>query len=735
MSKKNKTKLSTVTIVSISILLIGLTGVLSYISVNSIKYLGKHAIAISRTSTRENTMVLFLEMTRRTAGAYSTYFNAVDDFVEILAVRVKEVLTNSTSHDQATSKRVELSTFGNHDYYTIKDSQEFNCFYFGESPERGFVKKQIESIITLNPLLKRIYEASLTYFVALWIQTKDNVYYEYPRYYGYEKINGSAMKKYFEDLLSEYLREQGDIEKKAVWTKPYRDILGDLNIDAYKFVYDDKGDFLAAVGIDLDFTKIQQTIINNSLFSDRHNSTSNEMRSIYNKMEGFIFIVDDEGSIIAFPGKYSELLSLPGIEYDKLKEYPDKLQVSLKESLNSNIRDIAGEIGKNKIGVRNLDLKGENYIIAYSKIVETGWVLCFATLEKSLMTSIESTKKAIHYTEDRMSVRFIIISLLFLVTFIILAVLFFKYYILKPLHRIRSRAKDIGAGDFDISLKESGFAEISDLSVTVNNLTKELKLYTRNLESEVKQRQSIETELEIAGKLQNSVLPKITDEFVSDKFEIYAKLIPAKEMSGDFYDFFYVNEDTLCIVLADVCGKGITAAFYMSMAKAIIKETCLKAESMDIGKIVEKINNTLNDSVKKKPMFLTMYLVFYNIKTGIITYTNAGHGVYAGVDCIGNVSFHGEAHNSFVGFFGDIEYGSSKVKLKSGEVFALYTDGITEACNKNDDLYGNERLKEIFEANCKQKLPDIGDSIFKDVIKFQSGNQNDDITLVMLKRK
>ena len=735
MNKYQKPKLSTVTVVCISVILLGLTLTLSYTSINAIKFLGKHSIELDTKSTRDNAKLFFLEITRRTAGAYSTYLSGVEDFVNIISTQTKELLTGNIKNMRTKDDLIKFQKYKDYGFYVQSGEKRYHCFYFGDEKGLPAADSQIDNLVSVSSLLKTIFDENTFYFVCLWIQTASRIHLEYPGYYNYKNINGNSMRKYFENIFSEYLTVKDNLSSNIIWSKPYKDISGKINLDAYKFIFTDDGEFLASVGIDLNFDKLVNTMTNNSLFSDKHSALSDNIKSSYNNMEGFIFIVDKDGSIIVFPDEYSDLLSLPGIGYSKLKEYPDKLTVNLNESLNPNVQNLAEKIKNNEIDVNTVSLKRDNYIIAHKSIPATGWVLCFATLEKSLMTSVEETRMLMNYTKDKMIKRFIIISLIFLIFFIILTALFFRFYLLKPLSKLLEKVKKMGKGHFDISLSETGFAEIADLSITFNSLSRQLKDYTKNLEKEVKQRQSIETELEIAGKLQDSVLPKITDEFVNDKFELYAKLIPAREMSGDFYDFFYVRHDTLCVVLADVCGKGITAAFYMSMAKAIIKEACLKSDSQDTGKIVKKINEILINTVKKKPMFLTMYLLFYNIDTGKIIYTNAGHHVYAGVDCRGNVSFKGDAHNSFVGFFDNIEYSCSEIELKPGEIIALYTDGITETCNKNDDLYGDERLGEMFESTYKENLSDIGDFIFEDVSQFQSGDKNDDITLVMLKRK
>ncbi len=605
-SNRKKLKLSTVVIICISLFLIGLTVTLSYTSVRSTKLLGRNAISISKQSIQENAKIFFLEITRRTAGAYSTYLNSVEDFVDILAIQLKEQFAKKNKKNKIPGK---LEQHYNPDLYTQIDNEAYNCFYFGNKSELASAEIQLNQILSVFSLIKAIYHENSVYFQCIWVETSQKIHFEYPKYYEYKKINAESMNKYFKFIFSEYPGTKMSPSKKAVWTKPYKDISGKMNLDVYKMIYSDNGEFIASIGIDLNFSKFLSTITNNSLFSDVHQSLSEKIKSAHNKMEGFIFIAHRDGSILAFPNKYSNILSLPDMGYSKLKKYPDKLTVNLSESQNRDIKLIAEKFKKIDHEAENISLYGEEYIIAYSIIPTTNWILCFATKEQSLMSSVEETKKAIIITENKMTNKFIIISILFLFLFILLAVFFFKYYLLKPLYLIRNKIKEIGEGNFNTSLREEGFEEIADLAITFNNLTKELKDYTNNLEHEIKQRQSIETELEIAARLQTSVLPNITEEFINSKYELYAKLIPAKEMSGDFYDFFYISNNTLCLVAADVSGKGITAAFYMSMAKAIIKEECLKSTSVDTGKTMTRINRTLCNSVKT-PMFLTMYLVF-----------------------------------------------------------------------------------------------------------------------------
>ena len=734
MTSHKKISLSAVAIIFITLLLIGLAISLSFVSIDSIKYLGKHSVELDEKNTRDNAKIFFQEITRRTAGQYSTYFKGVESFVDITATQLRKILLSP--HNQVSTEIVQnydLSKTKENFFYELKNQKEYSCFYFG--PQKGLYKAevQMEKLVEMSALIHTIYSLSPQYFVCLWLQTRNKLYLEYPQYSAYAKVEEKALKEYFDDFDTEYETVSKTSHPNFIFTKPYKDITGEVCLDVYKYIYTDDGEFLAAIGIDLDIEHILNTILKNSLFTtlDQNPHLSQNSGNI---MEGFIFLVDENGSIIAFPEEYSALLELPKIEYSRLQVYPDMLEINLNESHNANIRKLGKELSSNFRGIKNFNLGNDEYIIAYNRIHGTGWVLCFATKEISLMESVIQTKQTVTKTEYSMIKKSIYISLIFLILSIIIAVLFFRFFLLKPLYHIREKVKEIGAGDFEVSLPETGFIEISELSITFNGLSKELKTYTENLAKEVKQRQSIETELEIAGKLQDSVLPKITDDFINDKYELYSKLIPAKEMSGDFYDYFYIKENVLCAVLADVCGKGITAAFYMSMAKAIIKEESLKATDLDTGKVVERINNTLQNSVNDQPMFLTMYLIFYEIDTGKITYTNAGHHEYILLDKQGKVSFHGEAHNIFAGSFGNIEYQYSEYTLKPGEAIILYTDGVTEAFNQNSIMYGNERLKNTLEKLSKNPISEIIDKTIENIQTFQADDRADDITFIMLRR-
>ena len=736
MFKKHKIKLSTLTVCWLSIILISLTVTLSVVSVKSIASLGDHAIQFDHKHTREDAMIFFLEIARRTTESYSNYFAEIANLLNILSNQVRNKLLEIPDSPQKKNGLIKINKCEKHDLSIEKTKKNYSAFYFGNENYLLKAKQQIDKFSSLLPLFNDICNGNI-FFDCLWIITSDQLQFQYPHHHDFTKNSKEASITYFNNIFSEFPKNNKDKQPKSgvIWDFPYKDLSGELNIGAYKHIFDNKGDFLASVGIDMEFERTANGMVSTNLFADYHKyDLSGELKSTRNKMKGFIFIVDKNGYIIVFPNKYSSLLSLPKMEYSMLKEYPDKLKVNLKDSRNKDIKQLAKDIKNNDIGITTIKLMGEYYLIAFNNIESTSWSLCFTIREKPLMLSATKTKTIMGSIQKEMHYRFIAIAVFFLLLFILIAIFTFRFFHLNPLQKIRNKVKKIGEGDFNITLDETGVAEIAELASTFNVLTRELKEYTQNLENEVKARQTINTELEIAGKLQNSVLPKITEEFIRKEFDFYTKLIPAKEMSGDFYDFFYLKKDILGIVMADVSGKGITAAFYMSMAKVIIKEACLTAENLDTGKVCEKVNHILSNSVKT-PMFLTMYLMFYNIKTGKIIYTNAGHHDFLKIDQKGQVSCMGAKDNDLIiGFVDDHKFSSKEFYVEPNDTIILYTDGITEAIDSNDIFFGEEKLIEIVKENATSNINKIGETIVQEVLNFQSGSKFDDITCVILKR-
>lgn len=241
----------------------------------------------------------------------------------------------------------------------------------------------------------------------------------------------------------------------------------------------------------------------------------------------------------------------------------------------------------------------------------------------------------------------------------------------------------------------------------------------------------IGAELELAEKIQTDMLPTIFPTFSEQKeFDLYASITTAREVGGDFYDFFMIDDDHLVLVIADVSGKGIPAAMFMMTAKTTIKDYALTHGST--SEIFTIVNDRLCEN-NKAEMFATSWIGILNIKTMVLQFTNAGHNypilMRKGKPC----EFLTDKHGLFLAGLDGTQYGQSEIQLYTGDRLLLYTDGVTEAHSKENTVYGDDRLKKVLNDTANEKGEIVLSSILDDVNRFAEGaKQFDDITMTIL---
>lgn len=284
-------------------------------------------------------------------------------------------------------------------------------------------------------------------------------------------------------------------------------------------------------------------------------------------------------------------------------------------------------------------------------------------------------------------------------------------------------------GAFDFITKPIDF---NDLEITINKTHEEI-MSVRNWIAEHDQLVSIQNDLTISGEIQRSILPKKFPPFPDEpNFDIYASMVAAKEVGGDFYDFFMIDQQRLGFVIGDVSGKGISAALFMAVSRTLIRATGLKGES--VSECMRYVNNLLCKE-SFSCMFVTVFYGILNTQTGEIEYVNAGHnppyvltenGIKK-VDLTDGIA---------LGIVNDFSFQSKKIQLKNNDNLILYTDGVTEAFNWDEAAYSEEKF-EIFLTDSKSlEIDQIIKNSFDDVFEFVDGApQSDDITLLGLSFK
>ena len=276
--------------------------------------------------------------------------------------------------------------------------------------------------------------------------------------------------------------------------------------------------------------------------------------------------------------------------------------------------------------------------------------------------------------------------------------------------------------------------EIEVLAESFDDLSKKVKKYIEDITAITKEKERISTELELARKIQADMLPNIYPPFPErSDFDIYAKMRPAKEVGGDFYDFYLIDDDHLGMVIADVSGKGVPAALFMMMSRILIKNYALMGYSP--AKILEMTNNTICMN-NKEDMFVTVWYGVLEISTGKITASNAGHEFPVIRKANGDFEVFKDEHGFVIGGMEDMTFDEYELTLEKGGMLFVYTDGVPEATNASEEMFGIDRLVSSLNENKSNDVPTTLDHVTACVDKFVGGaEQFDDLTMLAVTLK
>lgn len=274
--------------------------------------------------------------------------------------------------------------------------------------------------------------------------------------------------------------------------------------------------------------------------------------------------------------------------------------------------------------------------------------------------------------------------------------------------------------------------EVENLSHALKRMERDINGYIENLTHVTAEKERIGAELSVATHIQASMLPCIFPAFPNRReFDIYATMTPAKEVGGDFYDFFLVDDDHLAVVIADVSGKGVPAALFMVIAKTLIKDHTQSGKPPE--EVFTEVNRQLCEA-NDENLFVTAWMGVLEISTGKLVYVNAGHNP----PVIGRKNGETEFLRSRPGFvlagLDFTKYRAGSLELMPGDLLYLYTDGVTEAMNTAQELYGEERLKRTLDANVSAAPEEIFKAVKKDLVDFVAdAPQFDDITMLAMR--
>ena len=285
-------------------------------------------------------------------------------------------------------------------------------------------------------------------------------------------------------------------------------------------------------------------------------------------------------------------------------------------------------------------------------------------------------------------------------------------------------------GAFDFATKP---IDLDDLSVTIEKAIEQIK-YIRAMEKEHIQLESIKGDLAVAHEIQLAILPRIFPPFpeLAEKLEIAATMTAAKDVGGDFYDFFKIDDERIGFIIADVSGKGVPAAIFMAVSRTLIRATALRdvspAECLSYS-------NKLLAKESVNCMFVTVFYGIYNTTTGEVIYCNAGHNPPYIVKKNGEIKALPMPTQPIVGILEEYDFEEEKMKLEEGDALVLYTDGVTEAMNPAYEEFGEPRFEETLKKAASEDCQAIIDATKSDMAAFVlDAEQSDDVTMLVLRR-
>lgn len=513
--------------------------------------------------------------------------------------------------------------------------------------------------------------------------------------YSYRDENGEIRSKQLGSETYDYhYMDWYQIPKllnEPYWSEPYYDDGGgEMMMTTYsKPLYDENGRLYAVITADLSLEWLTELVGGIQAFDKSYNLMVSRNAS---------FIVHPDHNLILNETIYS---STYGDDDESLKKMQDDMV---------NCR--AGQVLRDK--------DGGKFFVFYSPVETTCWSVAIVCPRSELYLGVRKLRGIL-----------IILGL-----FSLLLMLALSYNgirkVVAPVEVFSDVAKKIAHGEFDAELPQiQSQDELKELHDSFEYLQHSLVKYMEELKSTTANKERIESELRIAQAIQMGMLPKSFPAFPErEDITLAARILPAKEVGGDLYDFF-IEDETLYFIVGDVSGKGIPASLVMAVTCRLFRSVASHLDTPE--EIMMSLNNSLSDG-NESNMFCTAFLGMLDLRTGTLRYCNAGHNAPLVIEADGRISTMDVVPNLPLGLFSDFLYQGQVAKIDKGTMLYLFTDGVNEAENNDNEQFGDERLLSLLRNNRSLDPRELVGVTFAAVQRHADGaNQSDDITVMCIK--
>jgi len=633
-----------------------------------------------------------MEIASTRANNHNNDFSGIESQMEQLQLLMHYAYTNS----QMTTGRA---------------APHFNSTRDGELMGRCAVKKGVPisseifkeeaMIYSAQQYISSAYDKNKDMMSNIMVGTSTGIFYRYSDYNTYDEDYDVTHRPWFTAALE----NPGEI----IWSDAYLDVYGNNVVTVSCAFTDARGNYSGVIASDI---KVQ-SLINAILMKDKING-------------GYAFLLDKNGKVLAHPSADSS--------QDFASLFDD----------NSAIKVIQKQMVSGGIGKATFNDNGEDMLIFYAPIEVTGWsygiVVPYSSVTEpaSEMSSVisEGTAQIQDQMNGSIHTMMAIFIFIFAITVILLIIASYQLaeHISRPIKEMVNEMEEIGKGNFESQLAIRGNDELTMLGDSINKMSDELKNYVEEITNVTAERQRIGAELDLATRIQASSLPNIFPAFPDrSEFDLYASMHPAKEVGGDFYDFFLIDEDHLGLVIADVSGKGVGAALFMMISKTLINNQSMFTESP--AEILSIVNERLCKG-NEAEMFVTVWLGILEISSGKLRAANAGHEYPAIKRAQGSFELFKDKHGFVLGGMEGLSFKEYEIQLEKGDSLFVYTDGVAEATNAENELFGTERmiaaLNREADADSNRRLENVTEDISAFV---KDAPQFDDITMLTITYK
>jgi sigma-B regulation protein RsbU (phosphoserine phosphatase) len=481
---------------------------------------------------------------------------------------------------------------------------------------------------------------------------------------------------------------------KSLWTEPYFGSGGGIIMCTYCAPLVLNGKIKGTVVSDISLKELGQ---------DVHNLSVGRF--------GYAFLLSRQGAFLAAP--------------DTKRVMRDTIFSLAEELERPDLRLLGRRMIRGGAGVERIKdfHMGENAWLAFAPVQGVGWSLGVLVPEREVL----APAYALAQRQGLLAVSGLL--LLCLVVWLLVMGL------TRPLQRLAAGAKRLASGDLTTKVEDVRPGdEVGDLAESFNTMVDDLNSYVHELTATTAAKERIESELDLARQIQMSILPRTYPAFPDhEEFDLFAKTHPAREVGGDFYDFFFVDDNRLVFVVGDVSGKGVPAALFMTVSRTLIKNAA--AHHPDPVEALNEVNTQILPE-NEMCMFVTIFYGLYELDTARLAYASAGHPMPLLRRTDGSVEPIPSTGGMAVGVFDQMGLTRGEITLEPGETLLVFTDGLDEAVNAHDEQFGLQRAKDWLAATEVTDAPVMIDRLVQAQKEFTGDlEQFDDLTLLIFRHK